>query len=143
MKERIEAVTFLFIKNDMVLLEDRGKGFDNEAFFPSGAVDLVDRINREYRINALYREVSEEFNNMIKILAYDYLGKVDAQEINVLFYIYNIVQWEGEFPSVIQEEGSEDSVIKFFPFSEARKLYKYDTCFKIMSLVQNHYGIKT
>ena len=63
----IEAVVFCFYKEGKILLEDRGKGFNIEAVFPNGKIETKDKYDQNYIVNALYREVSEEFDNKITI----------------------------------------------------------------------------
>ncbi|MGM0495682.1 MAG: hypothetical protein ACQERX_03360, partial [Bacillota bacterium] len=104
--EYTEGVVFCFYKENKVLLEDRGKGFDVEAFYPNGTIETKDKQNsNNYILNALYREVSEEFDGKIDILDKTYLGELIVPEINVLFYIFVITKWKGNFPEVIREKG--------------------------------------
>lgn len=110
----IEGVVFCFYSNGRVLLEDRGKGFNNEAFFPNGTIELKDKSEKDYVMNALYREVSEEFAGQITIKSKRSVGELTVPQVNVLFYIYVITNWDGEFPKVIKEEGEVDSKINFF-----------------------------
>ncbi|MDD3123676.1 MAG: hypothetical protein PHC62_09230 [Candidatus Izemoplasmatales bacterium] len=71
----IEGVVFCFYKDNKVLLEDRGKGFNVETFFTNGTIEIKDkRNNSDYITNALYREVSEEFSDKINILEKAFLG---------------------------------------------------------------------
>ena len=129
----IEGVVFCFYKDNKILLEDRGKGFDVEAFYTNGTIELKDKHdNEDYIVNALYREVSEEFNSKIDILDKFFLGELVVPEINVVFYIYIITDWKGEFPDVIREIGEPDSKISFFTIEEARALFKYESAFVIL-----------
>ena len=131
----IEAVVFCFYKDGRILLEDRGKGFDVEAFFPNGKIETKDKFNDSYVINALHREVSEEFSNQIFIKNEKALGEVIVPEINVLFYLFLITDWEGEFPNAIKEEGELDSSLSFFKIDEAKGLFKYDNLFTMLNMV--------
>ncbi|MFO7968716.1 MAG: hypothetical protein R6U15_01210 [Candidatus Izemoplasmatales bacterium] len=134
--EYTEGVVFCFYKENKVLLEDRGKGFDGEAFYPNGTIETKDKQNsNNYILNALYREVSEEFDGKIDILDKTYLGELIVPEINVLFYIFVITKWKGNFPEVIREKGEPDSKISFFSIDEARELFKYDSAFEILNRV--------
>ncbi|MDY0138448.1 MAG: NUDIX domain-containing protein [Candidatus Izemoplasmatales bacterium] len=134
----IEAVVFCFYKDGKILLEDRGKGFDVEALFPNGKIEIKDKFNNEYVLNALHREVSEEFNKQISIKKEKYLGQIEVAEINVLFYLFLIIEWEGDFPSVIKEKGKLDSRVSFFTIDEAKALFKHDNLFIMIDLIQKN-----
>ncbi|MBU1143199.1 MAG: hypothetical protein KKH92_06060 [Firmicutes bacterium] len=135
----IEGVVFCFYKDNKVLLEDRGKGFNVEAFFPNGTIEIKDKNSSDdYIVNALFREVSEEFKNRINILDKAFLGELIVPEINVLFYIFVITDWEGDFPDEIQEIGEPDSKISFFSIDEARTLFKYQSAFEMLDRVLNY-----
>jgi|SRR5690554_2728680 len=134
-----EAVVFCFVKKDKILLEDRGKGFNNEAFYPNGNVDKEDKdLKGNYLENALYREVKEEFDNKIIIEKKKYLGNVRVDEIKVNFHIYLISKWSGNFPEVIKEPGEPDSKIAFFKMTDATKMFKYDSAFEILKLIKKN-----
>lgn len=135
----IEAVVFCFVKKDEILLEDRGKGFNNEAFYPNGKIEKADYLLKgNYLENALYREVKEEFDNKIAIKKKKYLGNVEVDEINVNFHIYLISKWSGNFPEVIKEPGEPDSEIAFFKMTDAIKMFRYESAFEIMELIQKN-----
>ncbi|AUD65956.1 hypothetical protein BK011_09755 [Tenericutes bacterium MZ-XQ] len=131
----IEAVAFCFYRNGEVLLEDRGKGFNVEAFYPNGKIELKDKYDENYIINALYREIGEEFGNQININDKVFCGELVIPEINVLFYVFLIIDWNGDFPNAIKEEGEPDSRISFFKVEEARKLFKYESAFKMLDMI--------
>ncbi|MDD4000337.1 MAG: NUDIX domain-containing protein [Bacilli bacterium] len=134
----IEAVVFCFYIDGKILLEDRGKGFDVEALFPNGKIESKDKFDNNYVLNALYREVSEEFNNQVKIKKGKFLGQIEVSEINVLFYLFLITEWEGDFPSVIKEEGESDSRISFFTIDEAKALFKHNNLLLMLDLIQKN-----
>ena len=70
-----EGVVFCFCKDGNVLLEDRGKGFNNEAFFTNGSIEIIDKEKSEdYILIALYREIDEEFGGKIFCKKEIYLG---------------------------------------------------------------------
>jgi len=134
-----EGVVFCFYKDGKILLEDRGKGFEVEAFFPNGSIELKDKEfgGDEYILYSLNREVNEEFNRQIIIKDKKYLGEIKVPEINVLFYVYCITAWDGIFPSHIIEDGEPDSVIEFFGIPEARDILKFDSALEILRRVES------
>jgi 8-oxo-dGTP pyrophosphatase MutT (NUDIX family) len=131
----IEGVVFCFYKDGKILLEDKGKGFNVEAIFPNGKIENKDKINNDYIVNALYREVSEEFNNQIVIKNEKYLGQLKVHEINVLFYVFLITEWDGEFPNIIKENGEPDSKLLFFTIGEANELFKHDNLLTMLEMI--------
>lgn len=134
-----EGVVFCFYDNGKILLEDRGLGFENEAFYPNGSIEQSDKkLNRNYVKAALYREVEEEFDGRIIINNEKFIGEILVPEIKVHFYIYLIVSWDGEFPSVIKEPNEVDSNLKFFSFEDAKNLFKYSSALEILDLVKDY-----
>ncbi|MBT3393923.1 MAG: hypothetical protein HN411_02285 [Waddliaceae bacterium] len=96
---RMEAVVFVFYKDGKVLIENRPDGPDHSGpktnFFPSGKIDKKDHDSCEdYRIVALKREVSEEFENKITFSDHQYLGELDADPVNIHFYVYLITDFK-------------------------------------------------
>ena len=134
----IEAVVFCFYKDGKVLLEDRGKGFNVEAIFPNGKIETKDKYDQNYIVNALYREVSEEFDNKITIKNEKFLAEIEVHEINVLFYLFLITDWIGEFPLSIKEKGEPDSIVSFFEIKEAKKLFKHDNLFEMLRHIEEN-----
>lgn len=133
-----EGVLFAFYREGQVLLEDRGLGFDKEAFFPNGSIEEKDKEDTEdYVKTALFREIREEFAGKIEVNKLIYLGELKVDEINVIFYIYCIVDWKGTFPKYIVEVGEKDSKIKMFPLDEARKIVKYNSAYEILDRINN------
>lgn len=130
-----EAVLFCFYKDGKILLEDRGKGFNVEAFYPNGGIEIKDKFNDNYIINALHREIKEEFNNQININNHIYCGDVVVTDINAIFYVYLITDWTGVFPESIKEPGEKDSLISFFNIDEAKELFNYESAFDILELI--------
>ena len=134
----LEGVVFCFYKGGKVLLEDRGKGFDNEAFFTNGSIEATDKkCDDNYILSALHREIAEEFNGQISPKNEIYLGQLRVPEINVLFYIYCMTDWDGNFPEHISETSEPDSVIKFFDIQSAKQILKYDSALEILSRVES------
>ncbi len=132
-----EGVLFVFYKNGRVLLEDRGLGFDREAFFPNGSVETKDKESKQYIKTALFREIKEEFADRIKVKRMIDLGQLKVDEINVVFYIFCIIEWEGDFPKYIRETGELDSQIEMFTLEKARKVVKYKSAHEILDRIDN------
>lgn len=129
---------FCFYKGGKILLEDRGKGFSNEAIFPNGKIESIDKFNENYIVNALHREVKEEFANCIRIRNEKFLGELEVPEINVHFSVFLITDWEGIFPNSIKEVGEKDSNISFFSIDEAKKLFKHQNLFTMLDMILKH-----
>jgi|GEM_PF-1218154 len=139
----IEGVVFCFYKEGRLLIEDRGKGFGKEAFFPNGTIENQDKLyGNNYIENALYREVSEEFRQQIKILEKHFLGELEVPAINVLYYIYIITDWQGDFPLTIKEDEEPESNLSFFMIEELKKLFKYESAFDILERINSFIDYK-
>lgn len=134
----LEAVTFCFYRDGAILLEDRGQGFGRQAVIPSGAVETEDK-GGDYRKNALLREIDEEMQSQILPVKYDYLGEIASTDprFKVIFHLYLIGEWQGDFPSHIVEPGEKDSEIRFFSLDEAEKIItRYDTSCEMIRRVR-------
>lgn len=134
-----EGVLFLFGRNGKVLIEDRGQGFDKEAFFPNGSIEIKDKESEPYILTALFREIKEEFAGKINVKNIVDLGELKVDEISVIFYIYCITDWDGEFPEFIKEEGEPDSRLGMFSVEEARQMVNYDSALEILKRVDNYF----
>lgn len=64
-----------------------------------------------------------------------FCGELVAPEINVLFYVFLITDWNGDFSNAIKEEGELDSIISFFKVEETRKLFKCDSLFNMLDMM--------
>lgn len=137
-KGYLEAVTFCFYKDGAILLEDRGQGFDRQAVIPSGAIESED-IGGDTVKNALMREIDEEMQSQIAPGQMDYLGEIRSTDskFKVIFHLFLITEWTGEFPTHIIEPGEKDSEIRFFPLDEAEKIAtRYDTTVEMLRRVR-------
>lgn len=65
------------------------------------------------------------------------LGQLKVDEINVVFYIFCIIEWEGDFPKYIIETGELDSRIEMFTLENARKVVKYKSAHEILDRIDN------
>lgn len=111
--------------------------FDREAFFPNGSVETKDKESKQYIKTALFREIKEEFADRIKVKRMIDLGQLKVDEINVVFYIFCIIEWEGDFPKYIIETGELDSRIEMFTLENARKVVKYKSAHEILDRIDN------
>lgn len=91
----------------------------------------------QYIKTALFREIKEEFADRIKVKRMIDLGQLKVDEINVVFYIFCIIEWEGDFPKYIIETGELDSQIEMFTLEKARKVVKYKSAHEILDRIDN------
>lgn len=131
-----EAVLFPFYKDGKVLLEDRGLGFEKEAFFPNGSIEVKDKESEQYIHAALFREINEEFGGKITVNKMVHLGELKVDEIHVVFYIFCIIEWQGEFPNYIIEPGEAESQIAMFSLERAREIVKYDSAHEVLDRIE-------
>lgn len=137
-KGYLEAVTFCFYRDGAILLEDRGQGFDRQAVIPSGAIETEDK-GGDYKKNALLREIGEEMQNQIVPTRMEYLGEICSgdSKFKVIFNLYLITEWTGEFPTHIIEPGEKDSEIRFFSLDEAEAtITRYDTSMEMIRWIR-------
>lgn len=133
-----EGVVFAFFKNDMILIENRPVGNNQyEIFFTSGSIEDKDYIhNSDYKVVAMLREVSEEFEDRLNIINYIYLDEIKVNEINVVFYIYLITEWEGSVPEFTIEEGEKFSKVEWIKLSEKNNYFEFESAFEICSRIE-------
>ena len=67
-----------------------------------------------------------------------FLAEIEVPEIKVLFYLFLITDWIGEFPLSIKEKGEPDSIVSFFEIKEAKKLFKYDNLFEMLRHIEEN-----
>jgi hypothetical protein len=93
-----EGVVFAFYDatTDHILLEVRDKE-GKDIFFTNGSIEEGDKKGKfdNYKKNALFREIDEEFSSKIKIEEEHahFIETLYVEEINVIFYIYLIPKW--------------------------------------------------
>jgi hypothetical protein len=137
-----EAVVFVFHQNDKVLIEHRpceNSGTYNNIFFTTGSIEMKDHEGIEdYKIAALKREISEEFDQNVIPKSFVYLGEVDVTAINFIFYVYLISEWKGQMPNYTIEEGKKFSDLEWIKLSDKSKYFKYDSAFLICDMIENH-----
>lgn len=98
-----EAVLFLFYTKGKILIEHRprGKG-QKEVFIPNGGIDTKDfthKLDEDYKITAMKREIEEEFSGAVHIKKFVSLGTFIVEEIKIQFFGYLILSWEGTMPT--------------------------------------------
>ena len=138
---RIEAVVFAFYKDGKVLIENRPNNPDHTGpktnFFPSGKIDNEDHDHDEdYKIVALKREVSEEFEDKISFADCTYLGELEAAPVNIHFYIYLITEFQGEFPEYTIEDGKKFATLFWIDMKDQKEYFIHDTAFQICDMIR-------
>ncbi|MEG0672097.1 hypothetical protein [Clostridium sp.] len=135
-----EGVAFIFIKDNMVLVEERPiSGKNYEVFFTSGSIEDKDYSDScDYKVRAMFREVSEEFEGKVKIINYKYLDDLKVEEINVIFYIYLITEWEGQIPEFTIENGEKFSRLQWINLNEKEQYLEFDSAFEICRRIENY-----
>ena len=139
---RIEAVVFVFYKDGKFLIENRPGNPDhsgpNVYFFPSGKIDKKDHdFDEDYRIVALKREVSEELDHAISFTDYHYLGELEAEPINIHFYVYLITDFQGSMPAYALEEGEKFATLSWIDPADREKYFIHDTAFQICEWIDD------
>lgn len=138
-----EGVVFIFLEDERVLIENRSVD-DNtyEVFFTSGSIEEKDYLgDSDYKINAMLREVDEEFNHKVKIRKYEYLEELKVEEINVIFYIYLITDWEGKIPNFTIENSKKDADLQWINLDEKEQYLIYDSAFEICRRIETHISL--
>lgn len=141
-----EAVVFVFLKDDKLLIEKRPSGPNHDGppsyFYPSGKIEIKDHEScssqDDYRVTALYREVNEEFNGKITFDEYCYLGEIAADAIKINFYIYLITSFEGCMPTETIENGKKFADLFWICPEDQKQYFIFDTAFAITDMVEKH-----
>jgi 8-oxo-dGTP pyrophosphatase MutT (NUDIX family) len=137
-----EAVLFLFYKKGHILVEHRPAGDAKETFIPNGGIDEKDlKLEGGYRINAMRREVNEEFDNKIKLKKFISIGEFAVEEIKINFFGYLVLDWEGIMPEYTVEDGKKFAELEWINIEEHKKFLKFDSALffvnKTLELMQN------
>jgi len=125
-----EAVAFMFVKNDKVLLEYRlsSSGLFDELFVPNGGVETKDRKGRgDYKVKAMMREIGEEFLGSVKPTSFEYLTKYYVKEMDTSFYFFVVDEWKGQLPKFAYEGKTKSAKLKWHNINMARGLVKYQS----------------
>jgi 8-oxo-dGTP pyrophosphatase MutT (NUDIX family) len=118
-----EAVVFLLVKENRVLLEFRQIDGEEVMHIPGGGIESFDKTGDvHYSINAMHREMREEFDGKVEIKTYQKLGRIIKEEADLLFHVYVVTHWEGEIPSHTLEEGIPDGRLEWHELDEAIKI---------------------
>lgn len=101
-KKIIDTVGFILVKNNKILVERRKetKRTDpGKICIPTGGIE-----ERETNINAIKREVKEEFN--IDVEENFYVGSLiyPNNEVNFLINYYIVTKWHGEMKKLEAED---------------------------------------
>ena len=132
-------------QNGETLIEHRlsPDGLEDDAFYPNGSVEETDKVaETDYCVNALLREIDEEFAGAIKVIDFSYLGIVKAEAIGVVFYVYFIDDWDGTFPAFTVEDGLPFGELKWYGAEAIQSVSRFDTAKIINAMVARHLEIK-
>lgn len=134
-----EGVVFAFVtEGNKILIESRYNKNKEEVFFPSGSIEEKDHISKEdYILTALKREISEEFEDNIKYSNAMRLSDVIAHDINVLFYVFLITDWTGNFPDYIVEDGQKEGKLKWININEYERHFQFESAHLICKEINN------
>jgi hypothetical protein len=136
-----EGVIFAFYDDKLksILLEIRDKE-KQDIFFTNGSVEEKDKngVINDYKKNALFREIAEEFSEKIEVGKDDvhFINSLYVKEINVIFYIYLISKWHGDFPKYTIEDKEEFAELIWTPFELAYEKIPYDSGKSILDLIK-------
>ena len=123
-----EAVLFLFYKKGHILIEHRPIKGGKETFIPNGGIDTKDlALEGDYKVNAMKREISEEFANKIEIKKFVPLGEFIVEEIKIKFYGYFVTDWVGIMPEHTVEEGQKFAELEWIRIEHYKKFLKFDS----------------
>lgn len=115
-----EAVVFLFIKENQVLVEYRFINGKETVLVPGGGIDEIDKnIGEDYRENALAREIREELGENIQILEHRMVGEVIREETGSRFYVFFVTKWIGELPDKVINRKQEQGKLLWLEIDEA------------------------
>jgi len=133
-----EGVIFVFYKDGQILVEHRPtKTQKKETFFLNGSIELKDKVqNKDYRIEALLREINEELQGKVTATKYEYLGEVAVEGIGVLFYVYIILEWEGSIPEYTVEDNKKFADLQWIKLSEKEKYFEFDSAFQVSEMIE-------
>ncbi|MFA6064999.1 MAG: NUDIX domain-containing protein [archaeon] len=123
-----EAVLFLFYKKRHILVEHRPNGEERETFIPNGGIDTKDLVsNEDYKINAMKREISEEFASKIEIKKFTYLGEFAVEELKIKFFGYLVTDWIGIMPENTVENGEKFAELEWVKIEDYKKVIKFES----------------
>jgi 8-oxo-dGTP pyrophosphatase MutT (NUDIX family) len=135
-----EGVVFLFVdRAERVLIETRpnANGQYTDSFFPNGSVEVKDKAagGERYLQAALLREIAEEFGNKVTPLEFWRLGSVEVPEIAVIFDVFVIREWTGEFPEWTIEDGERFGKLSWVSLSVIEKCIPYESATRIVKML--------
>lgn len=134
-----EGVIFAFYDNktNKILLEKRDKAGE-DIFFTNGSVEIKDQKDgQDYLLNAMVREVMEEFDDKIIVKKHQLIGTLKVTEISIIFYIYLIEDWIGRFPKFTIEDGEEFAELMWCSLEEAQQIISYESGKEILKQIEN------
>jgi len=111
-----EAVLFLFVDGDEILIEHRP---DGDTFIPNGSIEAQDKHGeRDYRVAALHREVREEFADAVTVEAMTELCEHRVPDPALWFYCYAVTDWTGTVPEYTVEDGDRFADLEWVPLPD-------------------------
>lgn len=122
----LEAVMFVFVQGNKLLIEHRMDKVPPEPFIPNGKIETKDqRENNDYKQAAVKREISEEFGTDVVPTQMEQIGEFSVPQIKAVFYIYLIKEWTGEITSESYEEGKVSASLEWVTAEAARQIFSY------------------
>lgn len=122
----LEAVLFLFFQDGKILIEHRPKRNTKETFIPNGKIETKDfHGDSDYKINAMKREVYEEFSGQVEVTNYRSIGVFDVDELKIRFFGYLITAWSGKVPEYTVEEGKKHADLEWVPIGKYKDYLKF------------------
>lgn len=117
---------FLFFRNDKILVEHRPKGDTKEIFIPNGKIETKDfHDDSDYEVNAMNREVYEEFSGQVEVTNYRSLGVFDVDELKIRFFGYLVADWSGKVPEYAVEEEKKYADLEWIPIDKYKDYLKF------------------
>jgi 8-oxo-dGTP pyrophosphatase MutT (NUDIX family) len=119
-----EAVLYIFIKNNHILIEHRLQGEKTilGIMIPGGGIESHDQVDgKDYREVALFREIGEELGNHIVIKEYHSLGSIIRTETGTPFHMFLVTAWEGDMPDYIIEDGIQDGKLEWMAIDDVQQ----------------------
>ena len=124
----LEAVLFIFIDGDKILVEHRPKDGGTETFIPNGKIEDFDFADgTDYRVAAMRREVAEEFDNHVEVVGYAPLGVFRAEAVKITFYGFLVTEWRGQIPAYTVEEGRKFAELEWIDMHDYARYLTFDT----------------
>ena len=124
----LEAVLFIFLDGNKILIEHRPEAGGKETFIPNGKIEDSDlRTGTDYPTSAMLREIAEELGSTIQLKDYELLGEFYAEAIKTKFFGFLVKDWVGIIPAFTLEEGRKFADLEWIEIEEYARHLKFDT----------------